>query len=235
MGIGRGRHVDQWARRPPVPRGPELTWIAISMRTRSAVAGRARSAALRMAIAAWAARRGASSTASSPKAATTPSGPSASMRPPKLSTFSTSTSRARAISAPDVTVRWTDQGGSQERELAPLPGQPSRAGPARGGSVGSGIAPGHGRSRTDRRRPAPPELELLDPIPERAAGNLEPGRGPRDVPVRLVESLEEVLPFERPHRVPRGGVRSRGPARPSRAPRASRADPRRPRSRAASR
>ena len=121
---------------PAWPTRPWLAWIAIRAPMRPAVVDRVRSAALRIATAAWAARRGASSTGSSPKTATTSVGPSSSTRPPKLSTFSTRTSKARAVSGTrslsDGGTRTARRNASRRRSQ----GRASRAGPAWGGRRG---------------------------------------------------------------------------------------------------
>ncbi len=144
------------------------------------------------------------------------SGPSPSTRPPKLSAFSARTSRARVCSratAPSgggtrVARRkasWRrSQDGAPETALREM------------GGVGVRDRARPGRSRAGGRCPAPPELELLDPIPERAAGDPEPGGGPGDVPVGLTEGLEEMLPLDGAHRVAeRGCGRTRGSRRDS--------------------
>jgi hypothetical protein len=51
-------------------------------------------------------------------------------------------------------------------------------------------------------RRAPLEPELLDPVPECAPRDLQPGGGPRDVPGGLVEGLHEMLPLDGAPRVP---------------------------------
>ena len=73
-------------------------WIPTVTAGARGSSGRARAAAFWIAMAACAARLGASSVASSPNAATTPVGLMPSMRPPKLVTFSTRTPSARLAS-----------------------------------------------------------------------------------------------------------------------------------------
>ena len=97
----RSRRSSMSSSTPPVARLTSAGVACIPSLTATSLrlSRRARSTALTIASAAWAARSAASPTASSPNAATSPIGPMPSTRPPKVRTFSTISSSARAVSS----------------------------------------------------------------------------------------------------------------------------------------
>src|SRR3990172_628730 len=91
--------ISSSAASPTWPTRNWPTWIASRTSVVEPPSRRARAIAFRTAIAASAARRGASPIASSPKTASIPSGLTPSMRPPKARAFSRRRSRARPVAS----------------------------------------------------------------------------------------------------------------------------------------
>ena len=181
-------------------RGPELAWIAISRadalggggpralgglphrdrRRGPPAAGHPRSARARRPRPPPAGRAPRRGRRSSPPSRRGPRGPGRSSGPTSRSGGGTRMARRNA------SWRRSQAGALPHRTRAGM-GASARASSAGHAAVAA---------RADDGR-APPESELLDPVPERAARDLQPGRGPRDVPVSLV-----------------GGPRRDAPARP---------------------
>ena len=111
------------------------------------IGGPRRSAAFRIAIAAWAARRGASSTGSSPKAATIPNGPT--LVDPAAEALGLLDQRPAAPRRSGRVA--SDEGtrvGPQERELAPFPGPRAPRRPRTWGGDASPHRADRGRCRS---------------------------------------------------------------------------------------
>ena len=147
-----------------VPTRSWVTWMPSRTVIHGGSARRPRSTALRIATAACAARRVASSTGSRPKVATMPLGPRSSTRPPKLRAFSMSASisrlgysRSSSGGGPSITARSSvTRRGSQRM----ADGRRVRAIVGRGGAAGA-VASGCGPRRRASGRDPPGRSRCL--------------------------------------------------------------------------